>query len=127
MLFEARRASTLAILACLQVPYLVGFQVPALDHLVQATAEHVRVAGTDSEAGDLFNMPRQREPQLAAGQVPDLDGAVCRARAEPLVAGVKGHRAHPPVHHGILKVYQSTSEAHVKLLQNLIVLWFRVI
>lgn len=34
-------------------PHLVLLQVPAFDHLVEATGEHVRVPRTHSKAGDL--------------------------------------------------------------------------
>ena len=57
-------------------PHLVLLQVPALHHLVQAAGEHVGVARADRQPRDLLNVPRQRQLQLPAGGVPDLDGAV---------------------------------------------------
>ena len=50
---------------------------------------------TKSPGARLLNVPRQRQLQLPAGGVPELDGAVGGARHKPLVGGVEGHRAHP--------------------------------
>ena len=47
-------------------------------------------------AARLLDVAGERELQLARGHVPDLDGPVGGAGAEPLVAGIEGQRAHPP-------------------------------
>jgi len=53
-------------------PYLVVFQVPALDLLVLAAGEQVGAAWADGHAAHRADVTRQGQLQLAAGQVPDL-------------------------------------------------------
>mmetsp|Transcript_1546 Transcript_1546/g.6188 ORF Transcript_1546/g.6188 Transcript_1546/m.6188 type:complete len:204 (-) Transcript_1546:212-823(-) len=49
------------------------------------------------DTGDLFDVTGQSELQAATRQVPNLDGAICAARDEPLVPRVDGARSHPPL------------------------------
>lgn len=92
--------------------HLVLLQVPALDHLVQAAGEHVGVARADRQPRDLLNVARQRQLELTAGGVPDLDGAIRRARGKPLVAGVECHGPHPAAVQGGPLVARELSSGH---------------
>ncbi|GIX61556.1 non-specific serine/threonine protein kinase [Babesia caballi] len=77
--------------------HLVLLNVPALDRVVLAAAEEVGVAVRDLEVPHRVDVPRQRQLQLAGGEVPDLDQAVRAARGEPLVGHVDRHAVHPPL------------------------------
>ena len=54
------------------------------------------VWGGQEGESHLFDVPGECELELAAGQVPYLDGAVRRAGHKPLVAAVKRQAPHPP-------------------------------
>lgn len=58
---------------------LVLLQVPAADGLVLADGEKVGVARADRQAAYRANVAGEGKLERAGGQVPDLDGPVCRA------------------------------------------------
>ena len=58
---------------------LVLLQVPAADGFVLADGEKVRVARADRQAAHRANVAGEGKLERAGGQVPDLDGPVCRA------------------------------------------------
>lgn len=49
--------------------HFVRFQVPAFDLLVQGTRKQIRVPVRDGEAGDLLDVSREGEAELARGEV----------------------------------------------------------
>ena len=65
--------------------HLVVFQVPALDHFVQGTTEHVRLPVTYSQACHLFDVACEGQLQQTRREIPELDGPVSRASDEPLI------------------------------------------
>lgn len=86
---RVERAAVHARQVAVVVPHhLVHFEVPALDHLVVADGEQVRVAVAHAQATHRVDVARQRELERAAGQVPNLrapnelgGGALCKRQA----------------------------------------------
>lgn len=73
----------------------VGLEIPALDHLVLAAREQVRVPRGYGKAADCGYVSGQSEPQVSRGEIPYLDGAVAGAAGEPLVVRLDGQRPDP--------------------------------
>lgn len=74
---------------------LVVLQIPALHLPILAATEQIRMLGADRQAAHCTDVACERELQLAAGQVPDLDDTVRRSSGEPLVSRLHGDAAHP--------------------------------
>ena len=66
-----------------------------INHSGESTKGHYTSRIFNDEAADRVEVACERDLQRAAGQVPDLDGPVRRARGEPLVAVVHGDAADP--------------------------------
>ena len=55
-------------------PHLVVLQVPALDLLVLAGGEEVRLPGADGQGANSADVPGESQLELSRGQVPQLQG-----------------------------------------------------
>lgn len=71
----------------------------ATDIKVSTAVESRTWAARTEQEAHLLDVASEGELELSAGQVPDLDGPICRARGKPLVAGVHCYAAHPPAPH----------------------------
>jgi hypothetical protein len=79
----------------LRICYLVVFEIPTLDLSIFTARKQVRLTRRNRQPANGGHVTGQREFEFSGREVPNLDHAVGRARAEPLVAGFNGGASDP--------------------------------